>query len=176
MWYDRLAYRQGPPATVGPQGGPCGSACQAQERPGDPEIARAAWTRHPHHPPPGLVGARGRGLAHAIEDLNVVLRGWAAYFKLTETKQALGEIDGWIRRKLRCMVWRQWKRPWKRFKMLRKQGLSEERAALSAFNQRGPWFNAGASHLNQAFPKRYFEQFGLISTLNTLRRFGTVLT
>jgi hypothetical protein len=64
------------------------------------------------------------------------------------------------------------KRPWKRFKMLTKQGLSEERAARSAFNQRGPWFNAGASHMNQAFPKRYFDQFGLISTLDTLRRLG----
>ncbi|MBW2042712.1 MAG: hypothetical protein JRI76_11885 [Deltaproteobacteria bacterium] len=60
--------------------------------------------------------------------------------------------------------------------MLMKQGLSEERAARSAFNQRGPWFNAGSSHMNQAFPKRYFDQFGLISTLKTLHRLGTVLT
>ncbi len=42
---------------------------------------------------------------------NPILRGWVAYYKLTETKQALEEMDGWIRRKLRCMLWRQWKRP-----------------------------------------------------------------
>jgi len=120
---------------------------------------------------------RGRNMARFIqEDLNPLLRGWSNYFQLTEFLGFAEELDQWVRRRLRCMLWRQWKRPWKRFKMLRKQGLSEERAALSAFNQRGPWFNAGASHMNQAFPKRYFDQFGLISTLNTLRRFGTVLT
>jgi len=60
--------------------------------------------------------------------------------------------------------------------MLMKLGLSEERAARSAFNQRGPWFNVGPSHMNQALPKRYFDQFGLISILQTLGKFGAVLT
>ena len=55
--------------------------------------------------------ARGRSLVATIEALNPVLRGWAAYFKLTETKRALEERDGWVRRKLRCTLWRQWKRP-----------------------------------------------------------------
>jgi len=59
---------------------------------------------------------------------------------------------------------------------LMKLGLSEKRAARSAFNQKGPWFNAGASHMNQALPKRYFDQFGLISLLQMLRNFGPVLT
>ena len=60
--------------------------------------------------------------------------------------------------------------------MLMKLGLLEKRAARSAFNQRGPWFNAGASHMNHALPKRYFDQLGLISMLRTLRRIGPVLT
>jgi RNA-directed DNA polymerase len=60
--------------------------------------------------------------------------------------------------------------------MLNKLGLSEERAARSAFNQRGPWFNAGASHMNQALSKRYFDQFGLIGMLQALLKLGTVLT
>lgn len=120
---------------------------------------------------------RGRNMAQFIqENLNPVLRGWITYFRLSEFQGFAEELDQWVRRRLRCMLWRQWKRPWKRFKMLRKQGLSEKRAARSAFNQRGPWFNAGASHMNQAFPKRYFDQFGLISTLDTLRKLGMVLT
>ena len=48
--------------------------------------------------------------------------------------------------------------------------------ARSAFNQRGPWFNAGASHMNQALPICYFDQLELISMLRTLRRIGPVLT
>lgn len=117
-----------------------------------------------------LQGARGRSLNHSIAELNPILRGWAAYFKLTETKSALEGIDGWLRRKLRCILWRQWKRPYTRGKNLMKAGLTEERAFRSAFNQRGPWWNSGASHMNQAFRKAYFDRCGLVSLLDTTRR------
>jgi len=53
-----------------------------------------------------LRGARGRSLRHTIQTLNPILRGWAAYFQLTKTKRALEERDGWLRRKLRCILWR----------------------------------------------------------------------
>ena len=85
-----------------------------------------------------LKGARGRSVGHTIAELNSILRGWVAYFKLTETKRALEEIDGWLRRKLRCIMWRQWKRPYTRGKNLMRAGLTEERAFCTAFNQRGP--------------------------------------
>jgi len=121
-----------------------------------------------------LKGARGRNLARTIQELNPVLRGWAAYFKLTETKKALEELDGWIRRKLRYILWRQWKRVYTRAMNLMKAGLTEERAWRSATNQRGPWWNAGASHMNAAFPKSYFDRLGLVSLLDTTRRLQCV--
>jgi RNA-directed DNA polymerase len=121
-----------------------------------------------------LKGSRGRSLPHTIEELNPVLRGWAAYFKLTQTKSVLEELDGWIRRKLRCIQWRQWKRPYTRATNLMKAGLKEERAFHSAFNQRGPWWNSGASHMNQAFPKSSFDRLGLVSLLDTMRRLQCV--
>jgi group II intron reverse transcriptase/maturase len=117
-----------------------------------------------------LNGARGRSLSHTIAELNPVLRGWAAYFRLTETTRALAEVDGWLRRKLRCILWRQWKRPYTRARNLMKAGLPEERAFRSAFNQRGPWWNSGASHMNQAFRKSFFDRLGLVSLLDTTRR------
>jgi RNA-directed DNA polymerase len=120
---------------------------------------------------------RGRNLQRFIQqDLNPVIRGWVNYFRLSEFAGFAEQLDQWLRRHLRCIQWQQWKRPWKRFQRLLKLGLSEERAARSAFNQRGPWFNAGASHMNQALPRRYFDQFGLICMLQTLRRLGPVLT
>ena len=120
---------------------------------------------------------RGRNLQRFIQqDLNPVIRGWINYFRLSEFAGFAEQLDQWLRRHLRCILWRQWKRAWKRFQRLLKLGLSEERAARSAFNQRGPWFNAGASHMNQALPRRYFDQFGLICMLQTLRRLGPVLT
>jgi len=121
-----------------------------------------------------LKGASGRNLANVITELNPILRGWAAYFKLTETKRAMEELDGWVRRKLRCILWRQWKRTYTRAKNLMKAGLTEERAWRSACNQRGPWWNSGASHMNQAFPKLYFDRLGLVSLIDTMRRLQCV--
>jgi RNA-directed DNA polymerase len=121
-----------------------------------------------------LKGARGRSLTTVIDKLNSILRGWMAYFKLTETKKALEEMDGWTRHKLRCILWRQWKRPYTRAKNLMKAGLTEERAFRSACNQRGPWWNSGASHMNQAFPKSFFDRLGLVSLLDTMRRLQCV--
>jgi RNA-directed DNA polymerase len=117
-----------------------------------------------------LCGARGRNVGATIRTLNPVLRGWAAYFQLTETKRALEERDGWLRHKLRCILWRQWKRPYARARNLMQQGLTEERAWRSATNGRGPWWNAGASHMHAAFPKSWFDSQGLVSLLDTVQR------
>ncbi len=97
---------------------------------------------------------RGRGwsLARTIGELNPIVRGWVAYYRLSDVSRVFEELDAWIRRRLRLILWRQWKRPRTRLKELRKRGLDEERAAQSAYNGRGPWWNAGASHTNQAVP------------------------
>ncbi len=78
---------------------------------------------------------RGRNLKRVIEELTPVLRGWSNYYKLSEVKKPFEELDGWIRRKLRCILWRQWKRPFTRAKKLMQCGLSESRAWRSALNK-----------------------------------------
>jgi RNA-directed DNA polymerase len=113
---------------------------------------------------------RGRNLRQVIEELTPVLRGWVNYFRLAEVKGIFEELDGWIRRKFRCILWRQWKRPYTRARSLMKCGLGEERAWRSATNGRGPWWNSGASHMNQCFPKRFFDSLGLVSLLDQLRK------
>jgi RNA-directed DNA polymerase len=113
---------------------------------------------------------RGRNLGRFIqEDLAPLLRGWLNYFQLAQVKGVFEELDGWIRRKLRCILWRQWKRARTRAKNLMKRGSAEERAWKSATNGRGPWWNSGASHMNQALPAKYFDVLGLVSLLNQLR-------
>jgi len=111
---------------------------------------------------------RGRNIGKVIEELNVALRGWIQYFKLAEVKNIFEELDQWIRRKLRCIKWRQWKRVYTRAKNLMKRGLEEARAWISATNGRGPWWNAGAAHMNEAFKKSYFDKLGLVSLLDTI--------
>jgi len=82
---------------------------------------------------------RGRSLKRVIEEATPKLRGWTAYFRLAEVKGVFEALDGWIRRKLRCLVWRQWKRPFTRARNLMRRGLTEQRAWRSATNGRGPW-------------------------------------
>ena len=118
-----------------------------------------------------VVGNKSRNLAAVVAELNPVLRGWTSYFRLTEVKGVLQELDGWIRRKLRCLLWRQWKRPATRNRKLQARGLPKTQAWKSASNGRGAWWNAGASHMNLAFPKKYFDAVGLVSLLDTQRRF-----
>lgn len=118
-----------------------------------------------------LRGSRGQSLQATVEALNPLLRGWASYFRCAQVKDVWQELDGWIRRKLRCRLWRQSKRCFTRARMLMRQGLSEERAWRSATNGRGAWWNAGASHMNHAFPRAFFDRVGLVSLVDTRRRF-----
>jgi RNA-directed DNA polymerase len=114
---------------------------------------------------------RGRNIGRFIQEEFVpLLRGWVNYFRLAEVKGVFEELDGWIRRKLRCILWRQWKRPYRRAKNLVKLGLTEQRAWRSATNGHGPWWNSGASHMNEACPKKFFDALGLVSLLTQLQQ------
>ena len=114
---------------------------------------------------------RGRNIGWTVQDMRRLLIGWSNYFKLAEVKSTFERLDQWIRRRLRCILWRQWKRPYTRAKKLMGRGLPEERAWKSATNGRGPWWNAGASHMNHALPRSYFDQLGLVSLLDQHYRF-----
>jgi RNA-directed DNA polymerase len=113
---------------------------------------------------------RGRSVGRTVESLAPLLRGWLQYFRLAQAKGVFEELDGWLRRKLRCILWRQWKRPRTRATRLRQRGLVEARAWASANNGRGPWWNAGTSHMNDAFRKAFFDQLGLLSLLEQHHR------
>ena len=113
---------------------------------------------------------RGRFIGRTVETLAPLLRGWIQYFRLAQAKGVFEELDGWLRRKLRCILWRQWKRPRTRARRLMSRGLAEVRASASAYNGHGPWWNAGASHMNDAYRKTFFDQLGLLSLLEQHRR------
>ncbi|SDO06830.1 group II intron reverse transcriptase/maturase [Vreelandella arcis] len=117
-----------------------------------------------------LARGRGRHLQQVIKELKPILRGWANYFDHVDVKRPLAALDQWIRRRLRGLVWRQWKRSKTRHRKLRGLGLDAYRAWKSAGNGRGPWWNAGASHMNQALSRKWFYDQGLISVLDTVRR------
>ena len=114
---------------------------------------------------------RGRNVSRFInEDLNPVLRGWINYFRLAEVKGFAEDLDMWVRHRLRAILWRQMKRGRTRLTRLKARGIAEDRARASAFNGRGAWWNSGASHMNDAFRKKYFDGLGLVNLLETLLR------
>jgi len=106
---------------------------------------------------------RGRNLKRFLtEDLQPFLRGWASYFSVAETRRVFEDLDEWVRRKLRCMEWRKWKRGRTRYRKLLGLGFTKEKARVCAFNGRGPWWNAGSQHMNAALPTSYFRRLGLV--------------
>ena len=113
---------------------------------------------------------RGKNIKSTIEEASPKIRGWINYFRYSEVKGIFDELDGWLRRKLRCILWRQWKRPKTREKNLVQRGLPKATAWKSAANGRGPWWNAGAAHMNRAFPKSYFDKKGLVSLMDQFHR------
>ena len=113
---------------------------------------------------------KGRSIRTTIAILAPKLRGWMNYFGYAGVKGIFEELDGWIRRHLRKILWRQWKRSCTRAKKLMRLGLSEVRAWTSATNGRGPWWSSGASHLNQALPKKLFDRLGLVSLMDQYHR------
>ncbi len=108
-------------------------------------------------------------MTNVIEELRAILRGRGNYFGLAEVKGVFETLDGWIRHKLRCILWRQWKRPFTRAKNLMKRDLGEERAWNPATSGRGPWWNSGDSHMNKAILKHFFDRLGLVSLLGIVR-------
>jgi len=98
-----------------------------------------------------------------IEYLNPFLRGWANYYRLCKVKTMAEELDSWIRRRLRLIIWRQWKQPRTRFKRFVSFGLEYNQAMQCAYNGRGAWWNSGARHMNFAFPMHFFVRLGLLS-------------
>jgi hypothetical protein len=107
--------------------------------------------------------------------LKPLLRGWVGYFRLADVRNCFDQLDTWLRRRLRCIVWRHWKRPRTRVKELVRRGLDATRARVSAVNGHGPWWNAGASHMHAALPTAALREWGLLSLLDEHRRLRSAL-
>ena len=82
---------------------------------------------------------RGVSLERMIADLNPLLRGWGGYFGVSQWRE-LASLDGWMRRRLRCVVWVQWKTRGRRYEELRRLRVSERLASAAIFSPKGPWW------------------------------------
>jgi RNA-directed DNA polymerase len=102
----------------------------------------------------------GRSMEQVIADLRDYLPGWRAYFSLSEAQGVFGNLDKWIRHRLRAIHLRQWRRGKTVFRELRRRDASVQLAANVAKNTRRWWKNS-AMDLNVILPVRYFDQLGV---------------
>ena len=105
---------------------------------------------------------RGVSLEKMIADLNPFVRGWAGYFGLSQWHE-LPSLDGWIRRRLRCVAWVQWKTRGQRYRELRRLKVPERSASAAIFSPKGPWRLSFSEALHRAFTKARFRRLGLLS-------------
>ena len=106
---------------------------------------------------------RGRSLAQIAKELSLYLIGWRGYFGFCQTPSVLRRLDEWLRRRLRAIAWKQWKRGPTRFAELRRCGVGRDLAAQTAGSPHGPWRLANSPALTIAMPIAFFRSLGLAS-------------
>lgn len=107
--------------------------------------------------------SRGVSFPVVLSDLKKFTDGWVGYFRIAQTPSVYKELDEWIRRRLRCYVWKQWKRPKTRARELLKRGIGPYLAWGVACNGDGPWRVAGCPAMSRAFTNARLATLGYSS-------------
>ncbi len=112
---------------------------------------------------------RGQNIRTVINEINRFTRGWIGYFRLTSVKAQFDMLDQWMRRRLRKILWEQWRTPKTRRRKLIALGLEGQRARKATATGLGAWWNAGASHMHSAVNNRVLASWGFRSLLDQHR-------
>jgi RNA-directed DNA polymerase len=104
---------------------------------------------------------RGISIERMAKELASYLRGWIGYFGKCETPSVLKSLEEWTRRRLRAVIWKQWKRGTRRFAELRKRDVNAPLAAKTAGSPHGPWRLANSPALAFALPNAYLDSLGI---------------
>ena len=105
--------------------------------------------------------AGGQSVQQVVASMGNYLQGWLGYYGFSEVKWEFRMLGAWLRRRLRCLIWAQWKTSQKRFKELRRRGVNCGLAKRSAGSSKGPWRMSGSRALQVALPNAYFTKLGL---------------
>ncbi len=120
--------------------------------------------------------ARSWGIStnERIAVLNRFIRGWCAYFALADTPSVFKELDGWLRRRLRQVAWKQWKKVRTKWRNLQRHGIPPRKAWEWANSRRGSWRVSGSAILARALSNAYWSQFGLVGFSESYGRIRNV--
>lgn len=107
--------------------------------------------------------ATGRSVEDVVERLNRYLVGWRGYYQFCQTPSVLRHLDSWVRRRIRQMVWVQWKTGKQRYRQLRRLKVSATLAGSTIATVHGPWRISHSPALDTALSTAYFQSLGLFS-------------
>ncbi len=105
--------------------------------------------------------SRGVSIERVIEEVTRYMRGWIGYFGYGQQPSVLQDLDSWVKRRLRCLAWVQWKTRRRRYKELRRLGVGRFAAARTAASGLGPWRLSRTPALNFGLSNAYFSKLGL---------------
>jgi len=108
---------------------------------------------------------RGRSLATILKELATYTDGWVVYYCLARTPSVFEDYDEWLRHRVRCYIWKQWKWPKKRYRELRKAGVEHSEARKTACGHRGLWAASFSPAVNRALPNDVLRRMGYHSLL-----------
>ena len=111
--------------------------------------------------------AKGVSLEAIVEELARYLGGWRNYFGFCETPEVLNSLTSWVRRRLRCALWRQWRTARRRRAALIALGVGPVLARNTAASSRGPWSTSQNKALHIGLSNAYFRSLGLPSLAET---------
>lgn len=112
----------------------------------------------------------GVSMGRRIREVNRFTVGWAAYFALADTPRPLADLDEWLRRRLRQVRWKEWKRPKTRRRNLQALGVPPQQAREWAGSRKGYWRSAGSPPLHLALPNAHWRDLGLRGFTEPYRR------
>jgi hypothetical protein len=104
----------------------------------------------------------GQSVEMVIERLNCYIRGWVGYFHIADAQGHIQRLDEHLRRRLRQLVWKQWKTPANRYRNLRARGVSEYWAIRAGGTSKGYWRLSASPPVHKAMDKAFWEEIGLV--------------
>ena len=115
--------------------------------------------------------SRSQSMESRVRALNKYMTGWVGYYSLAETPSTFAELDQWVRRRLRMVLWKQWKRASARFHELHRLGVPKKTARQTAGTSKGPWRAAGSPPVQHALNNAYWRDQGLVSLSDRYQQF-----
>ena len=110
--------------------------------------------------------SQGRNVRIVMRNVKVYIRGWLGYFGIASMKTTMQEWDGWLRRRIRMYIWKQWKKPKARVGNLMKLGMPRWKAYRNGNSRKGYWAVAGSGILTLTVTNERLAQAGYCSILD----------